>query len=214
MLPAMLKSITSADATRRRGRDTREEILSCAEELWQRRGYNGFSYHHIAIQLGIRNAAIHYHFPSKENLGVALIQRYRARFAEWFVEVRKTEHAWQRLRRYFDLYVDYLNAECRVCPSGILGAEFQAIPEEMRAEAKLLMGEIYDWLIETLNLGRAQGSLKFIGNAEDKAVQIGASLQGGLQIARVAGGERLHQLLAQMSLELFGENAGSVSIAA
>jgi len=214
MLPAMLKSITSADATRRRGRDTREEILSCAEALWQGRGYNGFSYHHIAIQLGIRNAAIHYHFPSKENLGVALIQRYRARFAEWFVEVRKIELAWQRLHRYFDLYLDYLNAECRVCPSGILGAEFQAIPEEMRAEAKLLMGEIYDWLIETLNLGRQQGSLKFIGNAEDKAVEIGASLQGGLQIARVAGAERLHQLLAQMSLELFGENAAAVAQAA
>ncbi|HZP12242.1 MAG TPA: TetR/AcrR family transcriptional regulator [Nevskiaceae bacterium] len=210
----MLKSITSADATRRRGRDTREEILSCAEALWQGRGYNGFSYHHIAIQLGIRNAAIHYHFPSKENLGVALIQRYRARFAEWFVEVRKIELAWQRLHRYFDLYLDYLNAECRVCPSGILGAEFQAIPEEMRAEAKLLMGEIYDWLIETLNLGRQQGSLKFIGNAEDKAVEIGASLQGGLQIARVAGAERLHQLLAQMSLELFGENAAAVAQAA
>jgi TetR/AcrR family transcriptional regulator, transcriptional repressor for nem operon len=204
----MLKSVTGADVARRRGargRDTREEILNAAEELWQRRGYNGFSYHHIAVQLEIRNAAIHYHFPAKENLGVALIQRYRSRFSEWFVQVRKIENAWERLQSYFNLYVEYLNAECRVCPSGILGAEFQAIPEEMRQEAKLLMGEIYDWLIETLELGRAQGSLQFVGKAEDKAVQLGASLQGGLQIARVAGAERLHQLLAQISLELFGQ---------
>src|ERR1041384_893083 len=105
----MPKTESSADAGRRRGpraRDTREEILNCAEELWQRRGYNGFSYHHIAVQLGIRNAAIHYHFPSKENLGVALIQRYRERFREWFIQVRKIESASLRLRSYFNLYLD------------------------------------------------------------------------------------------------------------
>src|SRR3989442_14712284 len=106
----MLKSVPNAEPGRRRGpraRDTREEIFNSAEELWQRRGYNGFSYHHIAVQLGIRNAAIHYHFPSKENLGVALIQRYRNRFREWFVQARKTENAWARLQSYFNLYVDY-----------------------------------------------------------------------------------------------------------
>ena len=213
----MLKSLTGADIARQRatrGRDTHEEILNTAEELWQRRGYNGFSYHHIAIQLGIRNAAIHYHFPAKENLGVALIQRYRARFADWFVQVRKTESAWERLQSYLQLYVEYLNAECRVCPSGILGAEFQAIPEEMREEAKLLMGEIYDWLIETLELGRKQGTLTFVGKSEDKAVQLGASLQGGLQIARVAGAERLQQLLSQIRLELFGEVRSPIAQAA
>jgi TetR/AcrR family transcriptional repressor of nem operon len=213
----MLKSVTGADVARQRaarGRDTREEILNVAEELWQRRGYNGFSYQHISVQLGIRNAAIHYHFAAKENLGVALIQRYRARFSEWFIDVRKKENAWERLQSYLGLYVDYLNAQCRVCPSGILGAEFQAIPEEMRQEAKLLMGEIYDWLIETLELGRTQGSIQFVGKSEDKAVQLGASLQGGLQIARVAGEERLHQLLAQISLELFGQVSPPVAQAA
>jgi len=204
----MQKSDSSAEVVRRRGpraRDTREEILNCAEELWQRRGYNGFSYHHIAVQLGIRNAAIHYHFPSKENLGVALIQRYRNRFHDWFAHVRGTESAWSRLQSYFNLYIEYFKAECRVCPSGILGAEFQAIPEEMREEARLLMGEIYDWLVETLELGRTQGTLRFLGNSQDKAVQLGASLQGGVQIARVAGEERLHQLLQQLALELFGQ---------
>lgn len=183
-------------------RDTREQILSAAEALWQRRGYNAFSYHHIAVQLGIRNAAIHYHFPSKENLGVALIQRYRARFAEWFVQARGIDNAWERLQAYFKLYVDYVNAECQVCPAGILGTEFHAIPEEMRIEARHLMSEIYEWLIETLTLGRAQDTLRYCGMPEDKAVQLGAALQGGLQIARIAGAERFDQLLSQLALEL------------
>src|SRR5436190_19106571 len=125
----MLKSVPNAEPGRRRGpraRDTREEIFNSAEELWQRRGYNGFSYQHVAVQLGIRNAAIHYHFPSKEDLGVALVKRYRQRFSEWTVDVARRPSAWERMQAYFRTYVDYLDAQCKICPGGVLGSEFEA----------------------------------------------------------------------------------------
>ena len=57
--------------------DTKKEILKLAEQLFQTKGYNGFSYSDISSVLGIKNAAIHYHFPSKADLGVALVRRYR-----------------------------------------------------------------------------------------------------------------------------------------
>ncbi len=59
--------------------DTRTLILDVAQELVQSRGYNGFSYRDIALRLGVRNAAIHYHFPSKGDLGRELLVRYRER---------------------------------------------------------------------------------------------------------------------------------------
>jgi TetR/AcrR family transcriptional repressor of nem operon len=194
----------------RSGRDTREEILNAAEELLQRRGYNAFSYQHIAVQLGIRNAAIHYHFPSKEDLGVALVKRYRQRFAEWCADLSSTDSAWDCLQAYFRTYVDYLEAQCKICPGGVLGSEFEAIPEEMRHEARLLMQEIYQWLVETLERGRRQGGLFFHGDCSGKAVEIGAALQGGLQIARMAGTERFHQVLQQLSLELTAGTSDSL----
>jgi TetR/AcrR family transcriptional repressor of nem operon len=185
-------------------RDTREEILNCAEELLQRRGFNGFSYQHIAVQLGIRNAAIHYHFPAKEDLGIALVQRYRERFHGWTAELYALD-AWERLRRYFRTYVDHLSGEeCRLCPGGVLAAEFGTLADPMRLEARLLMREIYDWLIETLEQGRRESALSFNGDASDKAIELGAALQGGLQIARLVGPERFHQLLDQLALELTG----------
>lgn len=203
MLEAVLNPVVARKRVQRNGRDTREEILNCAEELLQRRGYNAFSYQHIAVQLGIRNAAIHYHFPSKEDLGVALVQRYRQRFRDWSEQqAAQTPGAWERLRAYFQTYVDYVEAQCKVCPGGVLGAEFEAIPEQMQHEARLLMREIFEWLIETLELGRSQGSLHYPGETRHKAVEIGAALQGGLQIARMAGQERFHQVLEQLGLEL------------
>jgi TetR/AcrR family transcriptional repressor of nem operon len=214
----MLKSVIGSLSTRgrgvARGRDTGEEILNAAEELLQRRGYNAFSYHHIAVQLGVRNAAIHYHFPAKEDLGVALVKRYQDRFRSWVREIEKLDSAWAQLQAYFQTYIDFLEADCKCCPGGVLGTEFHAIPEAMREQARTLCGEIYDWMVRTLEAGRASGSLTYGGRAEDKAVEIGAALQGGLQIARLAGPERFHQVLAQLSLELTGRPQYPVNLAA
>ena len=214
----MLKSVVGSLSTRRRGvprgRDTSEEILNAAEDLLQRRGYNAFSYHHIAVQLGVRNAAIHYHFPAKEDLGVALVKRYQERFRQWVGTADGTPCAWMRLQAYFQTYLDFLQADCKCCPGGVLGTEFHAIPETMREQARQLARDIHDWLIRTLEAGRDQKVLTFAGRAEDKAVEIGAALQGGLQIARLAGPERFHQVLAQLSLELTGRAQYPANLAA
>lgn len=213
----MLQPVDDQPARRLAGRpkrDTREEILNCAEDLLQCRGFNGFSYQHIAVQLGIRNAAIHYHFPVKDDLGIALVQRYRERFQQW-AEPLAGSDPWVQLQGYFRTYTDHLEAGGgRLCPGGVLAAEFGTLADPMRLEARLLMREVYNWLVATLEQGRQQGVLNFNGDAYDKAVEIGAALQGGLQIARLAGPDRFHQLLDQLALELTGvrERSGRGSL--
>lgn len=187
----------------RKRRNTRDAILEAGEELLQRRGYNGFSYHHIAVQLGIRNAAVHYHFPSKEDLGIELIRRFRDGFEAWATQQNaEVDNAWDKLEGYFGHYLDNLENGQRVCFTGMLGAEFQAIPDGMREEVRLAMEMIFHWLIAVLEQGADEGSVQFNGSPEAKAIQIGAALQGGLQVARVAGAHRFHELLEQMRLEL------------
>ena len=67
--------------------ETAGQILDLAETLIQTRGYSAFSYQDIADSLGIRKASIHYHFPSKADLGVAVVDRYVARFAAGLAEI-------------------------------------------------------------------------------------------------------------------------------
>src|SRR6201988_4888439 len=77
-------------ATRQKSR-TAEQILDLAETLIQTRGYSAFSYQDIADSLGIRKASIHYHFPSKTELGIAVIDRYIARFDAALTEIAEDQ---------------------------------------------------------------------------------------------------------------------------
>src|SRR5262245_64393090 len=60
--------------------DTRTLILDAAQDLIQRLGANAVSYQHLSEAVGIRKASIHYHFPTKQDLLEALIERYHAYF--------------------------------------------------------------------------------------------------------------------------------------
>ncbi len=66
---------------------TREDILSLADRLIRSKGFNAFSYADISGIMEIRNAAIHYHFPTKEDLGIQVInreiERMNRRKREW-----------------------------------------------------------------------------------------------------------------------------------
>lgn len=204
----MLDPMQDAPLRRRpRGRpDTREAILACAEQLLQARGFNGFSYQHIAAQLQIRPAAIHYHFPSKDDLGAALVRRYRENFREWTSAQDRLGDPRAQMLAYFASYQKHLEGrDCLLCPGGVLGAEYLTLNDAIREEARQLIGDTYQWLRAVLEAGRSSGALRYAGEAGDKAVEIAAALQGGLQIARVYGISRFRQLLAQLTLELTGE---------
>src|ERR1043165_7567954 len=57
-------------------KDTRTAIMDAAQELIQRRGANAMSYQDISEAVGIRKASIHHHFPTKDDLIAAVIERH------------------------------------------------------------------------------------------------------------------------------------------
>lgn len=182
-------------------RDTKREILDLAAALLQERGFNAFSYQHIAQALGIKSAAVHYHFRTKADLGVAIIERYRRRFARW-AERLDTTDPWERLRAFFDIYRTYLLANGKICPAGSLQAVYNAIPEPVREATRGIVTDMQGWLATTLEEGRRRGAFSFKGSSEDQAMVFLATLQGGLQIARSCGRERFEAALQQLERSL------------
>ena len=62
--------------------DTAQRILDIASRLVQTRGFNGFSYADVAAELQVTKASLHYHFPTKTELGRRLIERYERNFVD------------------------------------------------------------------------------------------------------------------------------------
>ena len=59
----------------RRGEQTRERILDAAEGLFADRGFDGTTLRDVAGRVGIRTPSLYNHFPSKEALYAAVLER-------------------------------------------------------------------------------------------------------------------------------------------
>jgi AcrR family transcriptional regulator len=183
--------------------NSKRTILNLAEALLQDKGFNGFSYAHIASELGVKNAAIHYHFPTKEDLSIAVIQRYRERFKLWVNNARIKDLAFeQKLDWFFSIYTDMRADQGKVCLVGSLEAEFNSIPAGLQTEVGALHKELLKWLETTLSEGREAGVFQFTGEPANKAALILSSIQGALQMARALGTKKFRDVIEQLKLDL------------
>ncbi|MGL6072470.1 TetR/AcrR family transcriptional regulator [Craterilacuibacter sp.] len=166
--------------------ETHKKILDLAETLLLTHGYHAFSYQQVSQALGVRNAAIHYHFPHKTDLGVALIQRYRRRFTR-FIEAQQMLAADEQLERYFELSDVYFLRNRQICPSGVLSTEFPRLPQAMQFEAEAFIADMRTWAVSIAARGRAEGCMHYQGEPEAIGAVFFSALQGALQLARVDG---------------------------
>ena len=177
--------------------------MDLAETFIQEKGFNGFSYAHIAKALDVKNAAIHYHFPTKDELVCAVIQRYRDRFQLWINNSRiKNLSPQEKLDWFFSIYTDTRADNGKVCLAGSLETEFHSLPVSLREQTEALTRELLTWLQATLQEGKEAGVFRFSGDPASKAALILSSLQGALQMARALGTDKFHMVVEQHKQDL------------
>lgn len=168
--------------------ETSEQILDIAEELMRQGGFHAFSFQDIADRIGIKKASIYYHHPAKAALGREVIARYRRRFREIAAATEAAEIGYaEALEAYLSPIVLIAESEAGVCLCGVLGGEYLALPEEMRAEVAAFYQENQAWIAQLLEKGRAAGAFAFEGAPEDMAKLGFSALEGAMLIARATG---------------------------
>lgn len=156
--------------------NTRDKILELAQEAIASRGYSAFSFRELAAELGIKSASIHYHFPTKTHLGVAVARAWRERLAMALNHIAvNSANPKQALEAWIGIYRQEASVSQRMTVCTMLAAEINNLPHEIQQE----MSAFY-----ALNLGWIEARLAEMGLdndiKQDKSRQLFALLQGGL----------------------------------
>jgi len=157
------------------------EILDLAQELVQTRGYNAFSFGDLADRLHLKPAAIHYHFPTKADLGRALMSRYRQRLHASLDKIDEQAPTPRRkLERYIQLFHSTLKPDNRMCLCGMLATELTTLPHPLQIDVRQFFEDNEAWLAQVLGEGRKAKVLEFEGSSAAAARCVYATLHGAM----------------------------------
>jgi TetR/AcrR family transcriptional repressor of nem operon len=187
---------------------TANRILDVAERLVQTRGFNGFSYADIALEVGITKASLHYHFATKAELGRTLIARYTEAFETALQAITaRLPHADERLRAYVKVYADVLANE-RMCLCGMVAAEYGTLPPQMQEAIRVFFEFNESWLAGLLDQGNREGCLSVHVPPHEAARMLVGALEGEMLVARAYGDPARFESAARLLLtQLAGSKA-------
>lgn len=164
---------------------TREKVLELGESFIRTKGYNAFSYQDISTELGIKNAAVHYYFPSKENLGTSIVKTNILRFEEMIDNMHSREFdEWQQLDTFIKIYIKS-HREKKLCIVGSLGPAFNTLSETTKGELVKMTDIILNWLTKILTSGKKKKVFVFNDEPRNRAILIFSSLVASLQLSRI-----------------------------
>lgn len=175
---------------------TRTQIMQHAQRLVQERGYNGFSYRDLSALIGIKTSSIHYYFPQKEDLLLAVVQQYYARWQAAIHAIDASLSADAKLRVYVDIHRQAFCNTDRICLAAALAADLASLPTGVRQAVQDFYRANEDWLAQVLKQGVREGSLRVPGDLGTAARSTFAALQGSLVTARLFNNsDRMKDLL-------------------
>jgi len=148
-------------------------------------GYAGFSYADLSKVVGIRKASIHHHFATKEDLTVALVERYEKAFAASLDDLLHAHaDAASRLRGYADLYLAGLK-DGEACLCGMLASDFSLVPERVRSGVERFFAQSIAWLECVIRQAQVDGMISSGRDAGEEAQVFHATILGAMFAARV-----------------------------
>lgn len=160
--------------------EMRERILDAAEARMRAVGYNATSFRDLAADVGVKSASVHYHFPSKEDLALAVVRRYAERqFAALAAATAGETDPARKAAAMIALHEAAFAPGQRICLCAMLAAESVGLPERVGRAVSGFFDSCLGYLAEAFaGLGPER--------AQVRAEAVLAALQGGLLLAAAA----------------------------
>ena len=171
-------------------------LLDAAERRMRRGGYNAVSFRDLAADADIKSSSVHYHFPRKEDLGIALINRYSQRFFDALDERTKAEDTPEaRLMAYRAVYRAALTDDDAICLCGLLGAEMAGLPVAVTEAVQKFFSDNIAWLDKALPQSLSASERRM--NADNLL----AAHQGAMMLANCMGNQDMFDKATRIAVE-------------
>jgi len=168
------------------GQTTKEKIVELGRDYMQRIGYHSFNYKQIADDLNIKNASIHHYFPTKEDLGLAVIEKDRHDFLQLEQRLRKAKPA-DKLEALIEIYNGYFHGGQKLCVLSSFASCYNELTDRMQLATSQYAALMASWLAEVFKEGLATGDFTFKQPVDEMVNQWMATLPGALLIGRNRG---------------------------
>ncbi len=164
---------------------TKQIIIETADHLIRSNGFNAFSFSDISDKIGIKTSSIHYHFPSKSDLGVATIKEHIRRFEALKSEL-KNKSPLIKLKGFLAIY-SQVNSENKVCLVGSLATDLNTVDEAIKKELKIFAALVLEWMTQVLAEGKKQKIFEFTSTPRTKALMVITNILAIIQLSRLTG---------------------------
>ncbi|WP_052249823.1 TetR/AcrR family transcriptional regulator [Tateyamaria sp. ANG-S1] len=128
-----------------------EQILELAEAEMRRGGFDAVSFRDLAEAAGIKSASVHYHFPTKADLGKAVVQRYADAFLDGLGAPLDAGAApAERMDHLANAYRAAYAVRGSSCLCAVLGAVQAHLPDVATQEVRAFYDRLQAWIADAL----------------------------------------------------------------
>lgn len=180
--------------------DTKEQIIQLADNLIREKGYNAFSFYDIAKSVGIKTASIHYHFPTKSDLGIAVIEQHIYGLNH-IIEKYKEKSPTEKLEKFFSIY-SYIKKENKVCLIGALATDLNTLDQKVQEKLRTFSDCLLEWVSNFLEEGREGNVFHFTSLSRAKAMMIVGNMLASVQLSRLTNDQDFETIKDTIRQEL------------
>lgn len=186
--------------------DTKTKILKEGRALLQKHGYNGFSFQDIANLINIKKPSLYDHYPSKDELIMAIINDYSSKFDTWTLKIQDLSPL-QKVMQVFHVFHAFAIDEKKVCPILALTTDLQVLSKSAQNAMKQFNEKWLDWLTHVIKQGQKDQSIKKNLSAQQLSQFIYSQIMGAQMQARIKNDPSITLEAGKLLISLISEKS-------
>lgn len=166
---------------------TRERLLDETVRLVQRQGFGPTSVNEVLQAAGVKKGTLYYHFPGKEELGLAVLERARDDFLAFLDSALAGSTPMESLERFFKAAL-HKHRKTGFVGGCLWGNTALETSDSNPAYAGLVAQVFDEWICRierVIHSGQQAGQIRTDRRAAELAHLVVACIEGGIMMSRL-----------------------------